>query len=217
MSKNLKSGYLKLILGPMFSGKSTKLIELIRKYKTINYKIFTIKNSLDTRYSNVSQIISHNKDTEPCLSITYLNDIFSNIIFKKNYDESQVIFIEEAQFFTDLDDFVTRALNDKKTIFVVGLNGDSNQNNFGEIHKLLPKCNDIELLKAYCKVCMDETPAEFSKRVIRTSDQVYVGNGNEYIAVCRKHLYEIDRQLINLSNQVVYYTNVQNSSMDLII
>jgi len=47
--------YLKLIIGPMFSSKSTKLIELI------NYKILIIKNSLDTRYSNVSQIILQNK------------------------------------------------------------------------------------------------------------------------------------------------------------
>jgi len=216
MSKNLKSGYLKLIIGPMFSGKSTKLIELIRKYKTIGYKILTIKNSLDTRYSNVSQIISHNKDSEPCLSITYLNDIFTNIVFKKKYDESQVIFIEEAQFFTYLDEFVTRALDDKKTIFVVGLNGDSNQNNFGEIHKLLPKCNDIELLKAYCKVCNDETPAEFSKRIIKTNNQVYVGNDNEYMPVCRKHLSEIDEQIINLS-QIQYYIHKPSNSMDMTI
>ena len=76
---------------------------------------------------------------------------------------------------------------DKKNIFVVGLNGDSNQNNFGDIHKLLPKCNDIELLKACCKICMDETPALFSKRIIQTNEQVHVGAADEYIPVCRKH------------------------------
>lgn len=183
-----RSGYLKLILGPMFSGKSTKLIELIRKYKVIKYKVLTIKNSLDNRYSNVSQIISHNKDTEPCISLQHLNEIITNTVFKSIYDESQVIFIEEAQFFNDLNDFVTNALKDKKTIFVVGLNGDSNQNNFGDIHKLLPKCNDIELLKACCKVCMNETHAEFSKRIVKNNDQVHVGSGDEYIPVCRFHL-----------------------------
>jgi len=183
-----RSGYLKLILGPMFSGKSTKLIELIRKYKVIKYKVLTIKNSLDNRYSNVSQIVSHNKDTEPCISLQYLNEINTNDIFKSTYNESQVIFIEEAQFFTDLHDFVTNALKDNKTIFVVGLNGDSNQNNFGDIHKLLPKCNDIELLKACCKICMNETPAEFSKRIVKNNNQVHVGSGDEYIPVCRFHL-----------------------------
>jgi len=211
-----RSGYLKLILGPMFSGKSTKLIELIRKYKVIKYKVLTIKNSLDNRYSNVSQIVSHNKDTEPCISLKDLNEITTNIIFKAKYDESQVIFIEEAQFFTDLNDFVTNALKDKKTIFVVGLNGDSNQNNFGDIHKLLPKCNDIELLKACCKICMNETHAEFSKRIVKNNDQVHVGSGDEYIPVCRFHLED----QINLETDIepeikretIYYKPIANES-----
>lgn len=197
-----RSGYLKLILGPMFSGKSTKLIELIRKYKVIKYKVLTIKNSLDNRYSNVSQIISHNKDTEPCISLKFLNEIITNTVFKSIYDESQVIFIEEAQFFTDLNDFVTKALKDKKTIFVVGLNGDSNQNNFGDIHKLLPKCNDIELLKACCKICMNETHAEFSKRIVKNNDQVHVGSGDEYIPVCRFHLEDS----VNLEPEIIRET-----------
>jgi len=199
---NTKSGYLKLILGPMFSGKSTKLIELIRKYKVIKYKVLTIKNSLDNRYSNVSQIISHNKDTEPCISLQNLNEITTNIDFKSIYDESQVIFIEEAQFFTDLNDFVSKALKEKKTIFVVGLNGDSNQNNFGDIHKLLPKCNDIELLKACCKICMNETPAEFSRRIVKNNNQVHVGSGDEYIPVCRFHLEDPEP---TIKRETVYY------------
>ena len=203
-----KSGYLKLILGPMFSGKSTKLIELIRKYKVIKYSILTINNSMDTRYSDTSQIVSHNKDSEPCVSVKYLNEVHKNDFFKSKYMNSQVIFIEEAQFFSDLNEFVTEALKDKKTIYVVGLNGDSNQNNFGEIHKLLPKCNDIELLKACCKICMDETPAEFSKRITQQIDQVHVGGVDEYIPVCRYHFelsVDIDRSVdIDLTTERVH-------------
>lgn len=206
-----RSGYLKLILGPMFSGKSTKLIELIRKYKVIKYKVLTIKNSLDNRYSNVSQIISHNKDTEPCISLQHLNEIITNTIFKAMYNESQVIFIEEAQFFTDLNEFVTNALKDKKTIFVVGLNGDSNQNNFGEIHKLLPKCNDIELLKACCKICMNETPAEFSRRIVKNNDQVHVGSGDEYIPVCRYHFDQVSLDTEpEIIRETIYYNPTAN-------
>ena len=213
---NTRSGYLKLILGPMFSGKSTKLIELIRKYKVIKYKVLTIKNSLDDRYSNISEIISHNKDTEPCISLKYLNEIMTNTVFKAKYNESQVIFIEEAQFFTDLNEFVTKALKDKKTIFVVGLNGDSNQNNFGDIHKLLPKCNDIELLKACCKICMNETPAEFSKRIVKNNDQVHVGSGDEYIPVCRYHFedkinLETDLEP-EIKRETIYYKPIANES-----
>jgi thymidine kinase len=180
-------GYLKLILGPMFSGKSTKLLELIRKYKIINYKVMILKHSIDKRYSDADEIVSHNKDSEPCISISNLQDVFSNTDWDIQYHVSKVIFIEEGQFFTDLYDFVKKALSDNKTIFVVGLNGDSNQMNFGDIHKLLPLCDDVEILKACCKVCMDETPAIFSKRLIHTEEQVCVGAGDEYIPVCRKH------------------------------
>jgi thymidine kinase len=181
-------GYLKLILGPMFSGKSTKLIELIRKYKIIKYKIMIIKNAIDNRYSDVSEIVSHNKDSEPCICLSNLNDLFNNNSqYNQQYNESKVIFIEEAQFFNDLYSFVQKAIKDNKTIFVVGLNGDSNQKNFGDIHRLLPLCDDIELLKACCKICMDETPALFSKRISLDESQVYVGGGDEYIPVCRRH------------------------------
>jgi thymidine kinase len=182
-------GYLKLILGPMFSGKSTKLIELIRKYKIIKYKIMIIKNLIDTRYSDVSEIVSHNKDSEPCICLSNLNDVHHNNTYIQQYNESKIIFIEEAQFFTDLYNFVLKALKDNKTIFVVGLNGDSNQMNFGDIHRLLPICDDVELLKACCKICMDETPALFSKRICNDEkeNQVFVGAGDEYIPVCRDH------------------------------
>ena len=73
-------GYLKLILGPMFSGKSTKLIELIRKYKVINYKIMIIKNGIDNRYSDEAEIVSHNKDTESCIVVDDLNEIKDDMI-----------------------------------------------------------------------------------------------------------------------------------------
>jgi thymidine kinase len=180
-------GYLKLILGPMFSGKSTKLLELIRKYKIINYKVMILKHSIDKRYSDSDEIVSHNKDSEPCISLSSIFDVFTNSDWDIQYNDSKVIFIEEGQFFTDLYDFVKKALSDNKTIFVVGLNGDSNQMNFGDIHKLLPLCDDIELLKACCKICMDETPAIFSKRLIQNEGQICVGAGDEYIPVCRDH------------------------------
>jgi thymidine kinase len=181
-------GYLKLILGPMFSGKSTKLIELIRKYKIINYQIMILKNAIDKRYSDNAEVVSHNKESEPCVALMSLFDIFVNNNLHCQYHDSKVIFIEEAQFFGDLYEFVQKALLDDKIIFVVGLNGDSNQKNFGQIHKLLPICDDIELLKACCKVCMNETPGIMTKRTVSREEQVHVGGGDEYIAVCRKHI-----------------------------
>lgn len=183
--------YLKLIIGPMFSGKSTKLIELIRKYKVLNYKMMVIKNSLDKRYTDVDEIVSHNKDTEKCVCVSNLMDIFSNDELQLQFLTANVIFIEEAQFFPDLEKFVDLCLVENKRIFVVGLNGDSNMKNFGDIHKLLPKCDDIELLTAYCKKCKKETPAPFTKKLDNGDEtkQIEVGESDIYEPLCRKHFH----------------------------
>ena len=101
-------GYLKLIVGPMFSGKSSKLIELIRKYKVLNYKMMVIKNSIDKRYSDVDEIVSHNKDREECVCVSHLMEIYDIAELHDQYTAAKVIFIEEAQFFTDLEKFVTQ-------------------------------------------------------------------------------------------------------------
>ena len=76
-------GYLELILGPMFSSKSSRLIQIVRKYKTLNQKILIIKPNIDNRYSKKSEIITHDKITEPCITSDRLSTIESIV---NNYD-----------------------------------------------------------------------------------------------------------------------------------
>ena len=66
------------------------------------------------------------------------------------------------------------------------MDGDSNRDNFGEIHKLIPLCDEIIKLKAYCSMCKDGTPGIFSKRISEKKDKILVGSDEDYIAVCRK-------------------------------
>ena len=73
-----------------------------------------------------------------------------------------------------------------KNVIVVGLDGDSDRENFGEIHKLIPLCDDIVKLKAYCSRCKDGTLGIFSKRISDSKEKVLVGSEEDYIAVCRK-------------------------------
>jgi hypothetical protein len=91
----LDKGYLNLILGPMFSGKSTRLIEYIRKYKTLGLDMLVIKPSIDIRYTDINELCTHNSDKEKCISlgIYNLHDIFK----LESYDKTNLIFIEEAQ------------------------------------------------------------------------------------------------------------------------
>jgi thymidine kinase len=113
---------------------------------------------------------------------TKLDEIPTN-----KYTECEYIIVDEGQFFEDLFDFVTTAtdLNDKHVI-VVGLNGDSNRENFGDIYKLYPLADKINLLTAMCIKCKNGTPGIFSKKIVNDTNQTDVGSTDKYIPVCRK-------------------------------
>ena len=135
MNMSQKGGSINIIIGCMFSGKSTETIRLIRRYKTGNKNILVINHALDTRYGE-SVISSHDKVQLKCLSLKILNEIKD----KEEYKKSDVIFVEEGQFFKDLFEFVTHAADvDKKTVYVTGLDGDYKREMFGDICRLIPR------------------------------------------------------------------------------
>ena len=112
---------------------------------------------MDTRYGE-SVISSHDKVQLKCLSLKNLNDIKED----EEYKNSDVIFIEEGQFFKDLFDFVTHAADiDNKTVYVTGLDGDFKREMFGDICRLIPHAENITKLKALCAICKDGTLANF--------------------------------------------------------
>ena len=183
-----KEGSLKLIIGPMFSGKSTRLIQYIRSYKTLGENIIVVKPSLDKRYTELNEICTHNHDKENC--ICFDKDSLYNI-FDDNYKKTNIIIIEEGQFFANLFDIVKRMTDiDKKVVYVTGLNGDSNRELFGDIYKLIPLADHIEFLQSLCMDCKDGTSAIYSKRIVSNNDQILVDGSNSYKAVCRKHFFE---------------------------
>ena len=180
---------LNLIIGCMFSGKSTEIIRLINRYEKINQKYFIIKPQIDNRYST-SMICTHDYYQKRCEVRKNLIPLFES----DEYNQSQNIIIEEAQFFDDLEPFILKAVDcDKKNVTVVGLDGDSNRNNFGQIHKLIPICDDIKKLKALCTYCKDGTDAIFTKRIDDEKSQLCIGGDDKYMALCREcYLLEDD-------------------------
>ena len=169
---------LKLILGCMYSGKTTEILRIVNSLKHIDETPLIIKPVIDDRYSK-DKISTHNKQEYDCLSVNNLYEV-------KNITNNYII-IEEAQFFKDLLLFVIDHVEIKgKNVIVVGLDGDSNRENFGDIHKLIPLCDDIVKLKAYCSICRNGVRAIFSKRISEKKDKILVGSNGDYIAVCRK-------------------------------
>ena len=155
-------GKINIIIGCMFSGKSTETIRIIKRYKNLNtYNLLVINNSKDNRYGE-SVISSHDLQQVESLALSELNSIRNDYRYKK----SNVIFIEEAQFFSDLYDFVTNAAdNDDKEVYVIGLDGDYLRQPFGDIIRLIPHAENIKKLKALCLMCNDGTEACFTKRL----------------------------------------------------
>ena len=102
-------GFLNLILGPMFSGKSTRLIHYIRKYKTLKFSMIIAKPSIDTRYTGSNEICTHNFEKESCT--TFLPNELHKIFDDPIYQTSNIIIIEEGQFFSSLYDIFKNLCN----------------------------------------------------------------------------------------------------------
>ena len=169
---------LKLILGCMYSGKTTEIIRIVNSLKHIGENPIIIKPKIDDRYS-INKISTHNKNENDCITLDSLSEL--------NNNDNKYIIIEEAQFFNDLYQFVIYQVDIlEKNIIVVGLDGDSNRENFGEIYKLLPICDEIIKLKAYCSICKNGTFGIFSKRISDNKSKILIGSDKDYIAVCRK-------------------------------
>ena len=185
---NSNSGYLKLIIGPMFAGKSTELLRIINMYKILNKKILIINHNINKRYDQPnSSIVTHDRNKiDNCLAVTSLNEISDEFI-----ELHDVIIIEELQFFEDAYINIVKMVDQfKKHVICAGLDGDFNRQPFGDVLSLIPHCDDIVKLKALCKRCGDGTPALFSKRIVNNDKTTLVGSNDCYEAVCRNHYLE---------------------------
>ena len=171
--------YLELIIGPMFSGKTSRLIQIKQKYTVLNKKILTLKPIIDNRYSQQSVIVTHDQNRSECVSRFKLSEVY-------DINAYDVIIIEEGQFFPDLFEKVVEWSKTKR-VYVAGLNGDANKNLFGDIYKLFSHADNIVFLTALCKICNDGTPAVFTKKMIPDDKIIDVGGAEMYQAVCRTH------------------------------
>ena len=181
MPLNLKEFYLKIIIGPMFSGKTTYLLDVIKKYSSEGVKTLLISSKTDTRDS--SCVITHDGTYHKALKVDKLCDI----IHIKDFLHSDVICVDEAQFFGDLYDFVLSVEQHKKYVVISGLDADSDRNKFGQIIDCIPLCNAVEKLESNCMISNDGTKASFSKHIIDKKNTIDIGGKDKYISVSRNN------------------------------
>lgn len=186
-------GYLELILGPMYSGKSSRLVELYNQCTFCDIPVAAINHDIDDRYDEQPSIVTHDKIKIPCLKTSELKHVWkpdtkhcsngesANCLMTKY---SNVILINEGQFFSDLFEVVNDMVKHGKKVYICGLDGDFERKKFGQILDLIPLCDKVTKLTSLCSLCKDGTPGIFSMRLSKETEQTVVGSEN-YIPVCR--------------------------------
>jgi len=189
MNNNIMSAshhsYLEIIIGPMYSGKSSRLVEVYNQCTFCNIPVIAINHNIDNRYDE-ELLSTHDMIKIPCVKTDSLKKIWNDNI-NANYKivrYSDVILINEGQFFADLYETVIDMLKFGKKVYVCGLDGDFERKKFGQILDLIPLCDKVTKLTSLCSLCKNGTPGIFSMRLTEEKEQTVVGSEN-YIPVCR--------------------------------
>lgn len=176
-----ETGWIEVITGCMFSGKTEELIRRLRRAKIAKQKVVIFKPNIDTRYSSNS-IVSHSEQSLPSILIKDIKEILDLV------EDAQVIGIDEAQFFTnDLIDVCNKLADDGKRVIVAGLDMDYRGVPFEPMPQILSVAEYITKSLAICVECGN--PADRTQRKTHSSERVIVGAADVYEARCRKCHY----------------------------
>lgn len=177
---------LELLIGPMFAGKSSALLSIVRRHRAMGWPVMVITHSIDKRYGDDPQIVNHDQQRIPAIACDQLLPLQDHV----EYKEAKLIVVEEAQFFSDLIPFILKAVDEHgKNAVVVGLDGDAERKPFGKVLDLIPHADRIHKLTAFCHQCADGTPAIFTYAYQdpAVAGQTNVGAADKYTPMCRKH------------------------------
>lgn len=175
-------GFLHIVSGSMFSGKTTRLIELFYKHY-INNNILIFNHCIDQRYNKEAFITTHNLEKVVCNQIDHLDVIKHH----PDYLHTNMIIIDEVQFFTNVKSIVLEMVEtDNKHVIIAGLLTDTDRNVFGNMIDLIPYADVYEQKYSKCHLC-DTNKGLFTLRRTDSECVVDVGSSDKYISVCRDH------------------------------
>jgi thymidine kinase len=178
LNQGRPSGWIEVICGPMFSGKTEELIRRLRLAQIGRQRVEIYKPALDNRYSEV-HIESHNEQRFTCTPVPDAGKILEAVD-----DHTRVVGIDEAQFFDETIVAVAQKLaNRGLRVIAAGLDQDYLARPFGPMPALMAVAESVLKLKAVCMVCGGL--ASRSQRMTGETDQVVVGAQDHYEARCR--------------------------------
>ncbi len=178
VDRDRKTGWIEVICGSMFSGKTEELIRRLRRARIARQQTEVFKPALDARYSE-EEVVSHNENTVSTTPV----DTASQILLMTS--EADVIGIDEAQFFdVELVKVCQQLANDGRRVVVTGLDTDYRADPFDPIPQLMAVAEHVTKLHAVCVVC--GAPANHSQRIVPGEDRVLVGATEAYEPRCRQ-------------------------------
>jgi thymidine kinase len=178
-----RRGWIEVICGSMFSGKTEELIRRLKRVKIANLKVEIFKPGIDTRYDEI-KIVSH--DTNAILS-TPIDNSQKILLMASDVD---VVGVDEAQFFDDqlpyvCDELARRGIR----VIVAGLDMDYLGKPFGQMPYIMAKADYVTKLHAICVKCGNI--ANYSYRKVPNDDQVMLGATDAYEPRCRVCYHEV--------------------------
>lgn len=172
-------GWIEVICGPMFSGKSEELMRRLRRARIARKRVQVFKPAIDTRYS-VDEIVSHGDIRMKSEVVKDASEILGRLDWR-----TQVVGIDESNFFgPDLVDIVNQLADTGKQVIVAGLDTDYMGRPFVPMPTLLTLAESITKTLAICMRCGN--PAKHTQRLVESDDLIVVGAAGMYEARCRR-------------------------------
>jgi thymidine kinase len=172
-------GWIEVVCGPMFSGKSEELIRRLRRAEIARQRVQIFKPVIDQRYSS-DHIVSHDDTRIRSVGVSNAAEVEAKLDLR-----TEVIGIDEAQFLGEaMVEFVVRLADMGKRVIIAGLDTDYLGRPFHPMPELLAVADEITKTLAICMQCGN--PAKHTQRLIASEDLIVVGAAGMYEARCRR-------------------------------
>ncbi len=172
-------GWIEVVCGPMFSGKSEELIRRLRRARIARKRVQVFKPAIDDRYA-LDEIVSHGDQRMPSEVVNSAKEILSKIDWR-----TEVVGVDESNFFgADLIGVAEQLANSGKQVIIAGLDTDYLGRPFTPMPELLCMAETITKMLAICHRCGN--PAKHTQRLVESNDLIVVGASGMYEARCRR-------------------------------
>jgi len=171
-------GWIEVIVGSMFSGKTEELLRRIRRAMIARQPTILVKPKIDTRYAK-DHVVSHDQIRLPSISVESPEEIL------KLAEDAMVVGVDEAQFFhPSIVEVCNELANQGKRVIVAGLDQDYRGIPFEPMPALMASAEYITKHLAICSQCGN--PAHYNQRLVKEAGQVLLGSKDLYEARCRR-------------------------------